>query len=972
MRKLLIVMLVLALLLPASLVQADKLNELKVAPKKGAADTINLVNQLDDVQTILYYGAHPDDENNSLLVYLNRKMGVDPIYATLNWGEGGDNSIGSELYGALGALRSQELLSSRAFDGSTQMYLGGYDFGYSISMKESLLGDKQTNAEGIYIVDILGYNFAKLLRIVRPDVLFSSHSAPTWDHGQHMAVGFLNEYGMDLAADPGYKIYDDQGNELAPFQVKKLFTYPARSWQLGNTKLDQITTAGLTSQNDLTKPDMKLDLGEYDPTLGMSFAEWGVIGRNMHKCQKMVSAPVKGESISNFILKKAAPEAKIDEAFSGSVFGGIEIATVADLGKVFGEHEAVKTLTENIKAFQEGFTVQAMTAGGEYLAKAAAALDELKPLAEAMADASAKADALGYIGRVANHINRVVKAIYALDVDISVSDKDVVPGQTITVTSTLWARSSSADAVAMPKEALQDGKPTALVLPEGWQVNATKTEDKLSAGVVVGRTFVYEVTVPADYAAYTGPYNSPYDEAYSNPNYPNGAILHDKQRVENTADTQDPSKLTSQMIKDQNAFEDLGFGITTALSDPYAHPPILGAFTATLDGRSYLIKTEPELRIVPKLSVQVSNKANMLKFTGEEIKTKINVVVSNNMTDAAEGIMLTAKAEDSASGIQVSQVLINVAPGSVLAAELEVTVPAAYVDSSVNLVVEAHYKEEAFTEGYQVINYSHINTVNFYQKAVQKLSVIKYGLPSDDIRIGFLKSSYDDYIFDYIKGMYADPAKADSNLKAISVADITKSGEQLAAQFDTIIVGKTALPDQSPIAADLKASFANLLDFANKGGNLVLHYQNYRPDDLMSWAPVPFPMASANINKEDSEVFVGEAAAKTDFYRGLDLKLEGEKSSAAIWDGWIQQRCEWTPGLAVADAVQSMEALGYTVLFKGQDPEGTMRPAILYKEMENGGHYTYSAVVWERQLQGLVPGAYLLYANLISMGYKAK
>ena len=56
---------------------ADQLNELKVAPDKGIADTINYVNQLDAVQTVLYTGAHPDDESNSLLVYLNHVLGAN-------------------------------------------------------------------------------------------------------------------------------------------------------------------------------------------------------------------------------------------------------------------------------------------------------------------------------------------------------------------------------------------------------------------------------------------------------------------------------------------------------------------------------------------------------------------------------------------------------------------------------------------------------------------------------------------------------------------------------------------------------------------------------------------------------------------------------------------------------------------------------------------------------------------------------
>lgn len=972
MKKYIALLLCLALLVPAAMVSADKLNELKVAPSMGVADTVNLVNQLDDLQTVLYTGAHPDDESNSLLVYLNRKYGADTIYATLNWGEGGDNSIGSELYGALGALRSQELNSSRQFDGATQMYLGGYDFGYSVSLNESLLGDKETNADGIYIIDILGYNFAKLIRTVRPDVLFSSHSAPLWDHGQHMAVGFLNEYGIDLAADASYKIYDDEGRELAPFQVQKFFAYPARSWQLGNSKLDQISTVGLSSLNDMTRLDLIQDIGAYDPILGMSYAEWGVIGRNMHKCQKMVSAPAKGESISGHILKKAAPDAIIDEAFSGTVFGGLDVLTVEDLGIVFGDVQAVKTLSESIRTFQNSFDITDMTAGARHLVDASAAVSELASLAEVMKDAVKRADAQTYLARVTEHIRKVIKAIYALDVDIAVNDKDAVPGQVLTVTATLWARGSDAATTGIPTEAMAGGAPAAIRVPEGWRVTPLTVTDRMSGEAIVGRTFEYEVKVPEDYKTYTGPYNSPYDEEYTNPYYPHGAILNGKTRVEHTAETQDPSKQTAEMIIEQKPFEDLGLGITTKLDDPYAHSPIVGVFNAKLDDQTYQVTAEPELRIVPKLSVQVQNKSNMLKHTGEEIKTAINVLVSNNMLEQAEGITLTAAADKEGTGISASSVKLTVAPGSVLAAELEVIVPAGFVDDDTDIVIEAKLGAETFSEGYQVINYAHINTVNYYEKAVQKLSVIRYGLPDDDIKIGFLKSSYDDYVFDYIKGMYADSAKAEANLKALTISDISRSGAQLAQQFDTIIVGKTALPDQSPIATGLKASFQNLLDFADNGGNLVLHYQNYHPDNVMSQAPVPFPMANTNINKEDSEVFVNADAAKTDFYRGIDLMLDGEKSASDIWNGWIQQRAEWTPGLAEPDAVESMEALGYTVLFEGQDPEGTMRPAILYKEMDKGGHYTYSAVVWERQLQGLVPGAYRLYANLISIGYGVK
>ena len=788
------------------------------------------------------------------------------------------------------------------------------------------------------------------------------------DHGQHRAVGWLNEYAMDLAADPDYVIYDDDGKELAPFQVKKFLTRPYSSRQV-STYPDQITCVGLNSSADPTAADIQIDLGAYDTTLGMSYNEWGVLGRNMHKCQKMISAPVKGESISTYILKKADPNAEITEEFSGSVMGGIEIVTIDDLSKLFGETDAVKALCENIHAYQDGFNVFNLRSGEEHLAAAYAAAGELLEAAKQIEDVSCRADAETYITTVRKHITKVIQEIYAMDVDISVDDKDAVPGQTITVTVTLWARNATADEVGIPTAAFIDGVPTAITLPEGMTAAEKSVADCLSNGSVVGRTFVYEVTIGDDYHAYTGPYNAPYDEEYTNPYYPFGAVINGKQRVELTADSQDPAVTTKDMEKLQNVYEDLAFGITANLTDPYSHAPIAGVLNASIMGESFVITNEPELRIVPKLSVLVDNPANMIKYTGSDVETAIQVVIRNNMQNAAENIKLSAYAEDPESGIQAETKEVTIPADGLMSDTICLTVPASYVNKNTSVVVTAEVDGEVFSEGYQIINYDHIETIHYYSKAAQNLSVIEYGLPDDDIRIGFLKSGYDDYVFDYIKAMYSDPAKAEANLKALTASDIARSGVELAKQFDTIVIGKTALPNQSPIATELRACIQNLLDFANNGGNLVMHYQNYRVDNQFLYAPIPFPQATANINKEDCTVFVNAAAAATDFYRGIDLELDGEKSSSSIWDGWNQQRCEWTPGTADDGQVEAMEALGYTVLFEGQDPEGYMRPGILYLEMENGGHYTYSAVVWERQLQNLVPGAYLLYANLISIGY---
>lgn len=971
---------------------AARLNELQYAPDKGITDTINYVDQLDSLKRVLFIGAHPDDETNSLLVYLNRQEGADTIYTTINWGEGGDNSIGNELYGALGVLRSQELNSARMFDLAEQMYGGAVDFGYSVSLKESLLGDPETGADGIYSIDVLGYNLAKIIRTTRPQVIFSNHKAPNTDHGQHRAVGWLIEYAMDLAADESYTVYDEDGKPLSAWQVQKFFsTTPSDS--VVDSYEGEFTAIGAKSSKDPTVSDLVLDLGTYDSVLGMSYDEWGILGRNMHKCQKMIGTPVKGESDREYILKKAAPGVDVTKNdFSTTVFGGLDVvdlrdwnpigtgsmnnredmAKAAESGKSYAKPvtgDALETLVTNLEQFQDGFSQKDVTENAKLLTDALKALDQIE--VKIPAD---DADNLEYARRIRDHITKVLQEIYAIDVDISVDDTDVHPGQTVTVTATAWARNDADGEVTLPSSASEF-----LVLPSGWQiVSSQPAKNVQSNGRNAGKQFVCQVKVPESYKTYTGPYNAPYNEPYTNDAYPNGGVKEgatpNTPKAAGVEGHQDPAQMTAAMVENQNAYEDLVFGVTTNPTDPYSHAPIQAEMDVKTGGVTYTIENEPEMRVVPKLSLLVENESSMLKYVGEDIHSTIEVTIRNNLKGATGDIQVTAVPEDTTSGIQVSTKTVSIAAeDQTITVTLDVTIPKTYKDKSTALVVTATLPNgETFSEGYEVIDYDHINTQNYYKKAAQNVTVAEYQLPTDDIKIGFLKGGSDDFVYDYIKGMYSSADKAAANLKELSTSDIAKSGAELAKQFDTIIIGKTALADQSPVSSALRSSMQNLIDYANAGGNLVLHYQNWKQSDgTMPLAPVPFTLGNSNINKEDCDVYVSDAAAATPFYTGInkiDLQREGELSKASIWDGWTQQRCEWTPGTAAAGQVEAMEALGYTVLFEGQDPEGQMRPAILYKEMENGGHYTYSAVVWDRQLQALNPGAYKLYANLISMG----
>ena len=83
--------------------------------------------------------------------------------------------------------------------------------------------------------------------------------------------------------------------------------------------------------------------------------------------------------------------------------------------------------------------------------------------------------------------------------------------------------------------------------------------------------------------------------------------------------------MTAAMVENQNAYEDLVFGVSTNPTDPYSHAPIQAEMDVKTGGVTYTIENEPEMRVVPKLSLLVENESSMLKYVGEDIHSTIAV-----------------------------------------------------------------------------------------------------------------------------------------------------------------------------------------------------------------------------------------------------------------------------------------------------------------------------------------------------------
>src|SRR6201991_2854746 len=213
-----------------------------------------VLRHLGNVGIFMHTTAHPDDENNGLLVMLNRGQGYRTALATATRGNGGQNEIGPEIFEALGVLRTQELGALHRFDGAEQYFTRAVDFGYSFSIEETFekWGREEITAD-----------YVRLIRTIRPDVIVTL--PPTGNAGgqHHMASAVITRDAYKLAADPG-KFPEQLKDGLRPWQPRKLY---------------QIAGFGFPGEPAPVGKVMRVNASVYDSLLGKTYFEIGTEAR---------------------------------------------------------------------------------------------------------------------------------------------------------------------------------------------------------------------------------------------------------------------------------------------------------------------------------------------------------------------------------------------------------------------------------------------------------------------------------------------------------------------------------------------------------------------------------------------------------------------------------------------------------------------------------------------------------------------
>src|SRR2546425_6824169 len=295
----------------------------------GAAGLKQMLLRLHTTARLMQTTAHPDDEDGGMLTLEARGHGVTTLLMTLTRGEGGQNKVGSNLFDVLGVLRALELTASDRYYGVEQRFSRVADFGYSKNPEETF---QKWGGHDIALGDMV-----RVIRTFRPDVLIARFSGTERDgHGHHQASAILAKEAFRAAADPNR--FPDQIKEgLQPWQPKKLY--------IGN-----VCGFGATSCPD-ENYTVKLNTGEEDPVLGMSYVQFAIEGLQHQQSQGL--GDIKVPSGPRYAFYKLAdsvvPNTKDEKGHEKDLFDGVDTSLPGLIRRVADELNDVPWLLPTLK-----------------------------------------------------------------------------------------------------------------------------------------------------------------------------------------------------------------------------------------------------------------------------------------------------------------------------------------------------------------------------------------------------------------------------------------------------------------------------------------------------------------------------------------------------------------------------------------------------------------------------------------------
>jgi LmbE family N-acetylglucosaminyl deacetylase len=888
----------------------------------GAAGLQEMLLRLRTTARLMQTVAHPDDEDGGMLTLESRGKGATVLLLTLNRGEGGQNKVGSNLFDVLGVLRTLELLGADRYYGVQQRFTRVADFGFSKNADETF---QKWQGHDIALGDIV-----RVIRTFRPDVLVARFSGTDRDgHGHHQASSILTREAFRAAADRN-RFPEQIAEGLLPWQANKLY--------IGNV-------CGFGAQTcPAENYTVRLNTGEQNPRLGMSYAQFALEGLRHQQSQGVGTFSIDpGPRYTYYKLVDSVLPATTDkDGHEQDFFDGIDTSLPGLAARLGAEESKVPwlrselvDLANRVQEAAQRSEKDSSDAAGPLLA----ALQNLDSLTDRVQSSQISPPLKEDLLQILHE--KLEQAQTAINLAMNVTlEATVAPPQN---TATLLKEEEALTTVSPGQKFLvrvkfHNGSKNKLVLdrirldaPQGW---AKQIDEEAVLVVAPGKdqyaNFVVQIPVQAADGHY---YTRPYWHR-SNPETESINTIDDERYV-TLPFPPPPLHATVQYHTHRSPHDLTLFGGTHELGGTNGpateiSSPVVAQF---MDDNG--VERSRTLAIVPAFSVMLEPGQQVIPTAGDGEK-RVKVAVSSNLSGGIKGnLHLEVPAGWSVEPAKLATEFHK--RGEKQEFEFKIS-PASLKEGRANIRAVFESGGVSYTEGYSLVTREDLDSFYYYQPALQRISIVDVKVPKD-LTVGYVMGAGDDI-----------PTVLTQIGMKVALIPADKLASQDLSQYQTIVVGIRAYDTQKDIAANNK----KLLDFVFNGGTLVAQYETGVADfNKGKFTPYPAQLSRIRVSVEEAPVEI--LAPEDGIFHYPNQITERD------FDGWVQER-----GLYFMDQWDS----NFKPLLASHDPGESPQKGGLLRAQYRKGTYIYTGYAFFRQLPAGVPGAIRLYVNLLSAGHE--
>lgn len=271
-------------------------------------------------------------------------------------------------------------------------------------------------------------------------------------------------------------------------------------------------------------------------------------------------------------------------------------------------------------------------------------------------------------------------------------------------------------------------------------------------------------------------------------------------------------------------------------------------------------------------------------------------------------------------------------------ATVEFAVTPSHQEITTTLEAVATVGARTYNQSIQLISYDHIPTQTLLPRAEAK--VVRMNLRKEGGVVGYISGAGDDI----------PAALRNMGYEVWEMKNDEVTADNLS-RVDAVVLGVRALNTNERIGFLMPT----LLKYAESGGTVVVQYNTNFGMETSGFAPYPITISRDRVTEEDAEVRILQP--------NHALLNYPNKITSADFDGWVQERGLYFPNKWDEH---------YTALLSMNDKGEEAKDGSLLVADFGKGHFVYTGLSFFRELPEGVPGAYKLFANLVSMGKQTK